>query len=177
MTASIPIWKLGDFFCLEDLCKLALRERDEYFRKRASFFSATETDQLLAPKTVTILVHLVQTVYKEEWSDVQKVFRPPVVAFLLSCVHCLLPDMKEFEDLLREVPEFALDWAMAVTNTLGSKKMPKRTSNKCKKCGELGATSFDLAKWLTKQCPDFYCEDCFPLPRLENWKGEGSKKT
>lgn len=168
---------MGDFFCLDDLCELALRGRDDCFRRSAAVFSASGIDHLLKPKTTSIIAELVQTIYSEKRTDIQNLFRPPLLAFLLSCIQCFLSDTGAFKKLLHEFPEFSADWAVALTSSVGSKKMPKRSSNKCKKCGALESKSVNLAKWIKEQQVEFYCRDCFPLPRLEDWTGQSSTNT
>lgn len=176
ITASIPIWKLGDFFCLDDLCKLALRGRDEYFRRYASAFSASGIDHPLAPKNIRVIVQTVQAVYSEERTDVNNEFRPPLLAFLLSCIHRSFFDDKVFKELLHELPEFSADWATALANSLGSNKVLRRFSDKCKQCGaSVSKLSVNFAAWIKEHRAEFFCQDCFPLPRLEDWTGESSK--
>lgn len=173
MTASVPMWKMGDFFCLDDLCKLALHQRDEYFRTMSSHHTTVEKPEALPQEKANSLAYLIRGVYQEKRSDVGKVFRPPLLAFLLPLIHTL-SRMETFKDLLRELPELALDWAVALTGSIGSGNMPKRPSDTCSKCKKPSSKSVNFAKWIKEHEVEIFCVECFPLQRLEDWTGEGS---
>lgn len=134
----------------------------------------TETWQFLTQEVINNIIHLVQVVYKEKRKDVRETFKRPVLAFLLSSIH-FLSQREVFRDLIRKLPEFASDWAMALTSSMGSTKMPKRSSDKCAKCRKSSSKSINLAKWIKEQQAEMFCQNCFSLPRLEDWTGESSK--
>ncbi|KAK2609668.1 hypothetical protein N8I77_003158 [Diaporthe amygdali] len=158
LTASIPIWKMGDFFSLEDLCKVAIEGRDAFFR------------------SVSDIIYLVKEVYKEERGDIRKAFIPPLLALLLSGLR-FLAKTDEFKDLLRDMPAFALDWAMTLTNGIGSVQMPKSCRQKCAKCNKWGSTGINHVKWIKQRKLKSLCPQCFPVQRLEDWVGESSEST
>lgn len=166
LAASVSIWKMGDFFRLEDLCKIALDGRDWYFRRTSWYLSgAQETSRKLH---VSWIMHLIQALYKEDNYNVREAFRAPLLAFLLSIVRPLATNV-EFHDLLREIPQFASDWAVALTDTMGSIGMPHVDEDMCDKCGTVYPVSLDTMEWMKVRNLEQYCSGCFPIHRLEDW--------
>lgn len=164
---------MGVFFRIEDLCKIGLEGREKYFRRTSWLFSAKETTDSCKKLQISYITHLVQALYKEENHSSREVFRAPLLAFLLTIIR-VLAETEEFHGLLREIPEFASDWAVALTDTMGSVKMPGLSTDRCIKCAA-SSTRLDTMKWIKEKRCQFYCPACFPVQHLEDWTSGGSE--
>ncbi|KAL1862894.1 hypothetical protein Daus18300_008224 [Diaporthe australafricana] len=174
MNASISIWKLGDFFCLEGLCKLALDGRAQ--RLREISFSVRSEVKPASREQLSIIIHMVRGVY-EGGTNVRNVFGPPLIAFLLDNVRSVAKT-EAFENLLLDLPEFASEWAITLTNTVSS--ITKRDNpffvNKCAKCNELSTGRTNRLKWFKERKVERLCEECFSIPPVEDWINGSSNK-
>lgn len=171
----MSIWKMGDFFRLDDLCKIGLDGRERYFHRTNWLFSARETTDASKNLQISYITHLIQALYKEENHNVREAFRAPLLAFLLGIMR-FLAATEEFHDLLREIPQFASDWAVALTDTMGSIKMPSSTPARCFKCNKLSSTRLDTIKWIRERRLHDYCSECFPVQNLEDWTREDGEE-
>lgn len=168
---------MGDFFRLEDLCEISLDGLKRHFQRTSWLFSAdTGTRDASKPLHISYITHLIQALYKEENHKVREFFRAPLLAFLLSIVR-LLAKTKEFHDSLREIPQFASDWAAALTDTMGSIDMPHVEDDMCDKCGTFYPISLDTMEWIKVRNLDQYCSRCFPIHRLEDWTKDRGRST
>lgn len=173
--ACIAVWRVGDFFGLEDLGKLAIDAFNEELRKASWLFAVKETLNDVS-HSVDNCVHLISTLYEEKKGDSLEAFRATSLAFLISGIH-IFAKSKAFKDLLLETPEFASDWAVAVMNSMASVKMPHISTNKCAKCKRLSQTHLNRVKWIQEQVAEHLCRHCFPLECLEESDEEASQST
>lgn len=164
--ASMSIWKMGDFFLLQDLCKLALDEVDSTFRKLSlSFFSIMPTTESAKKSAASKVAKLVRAVYRQERDDVRVAFKPTILAFIF-CGLKIWEKNKTFNDLLFDEPAFAIDWAATLSNNMttiratGSREL-------CAKC----AKQKSLWKWIKGEKVETFCSTCFPSQGLEDWVG------
>lgn len=169
---SMSIWKLGDFFCLEDLCNLALDEADSTFRKASwglSLKYPTESEKQSAACNV---VKLVRALYNQARDDVFAAFKPIILAFLF-CGLQILEKNETFHSLLSDQPIFAIDWAATLTDNLASIRA-MRSNEVCAKCVQVSPCYREYrrhAKWVKGQKVEIFCNNCFPHQNLEDWVG------
>jgi hypothetical protein len=169
--ASISVWRVGDFFLLQDLCKLALDGFKEQLRKASWEFSGMSRPEHL-DESIKNCVDFVRQLYQQGRSSIFEAFAPTTLSFLASVIH-IFGESREFRNLLRDIPKFSTDWAVALTDSMASIKTPPHTSNKCAKCRKLGVTHLNRARWVKEQKVEHLCKKCFPFQRLRNWDGEG----
>lgn len=174
LAASMSIWKMGDFFRLEDLCKIGLDGRNRYFRRTSWYLSANETRS--EQMHVGFTTHLIQALYKEENYNVREAFRAPLLAFLLGIVRFLAKTQK-FHDSLREIPQFASDWAAALTDTMGFIQMPDVDVGRCHKCGMVDPIRLDTMELMKAKTLVQYCSRCFPIHHLGDWTRDSCRIT
>lgn len=169
LAASVSIWKMGDFFRLEDLCEISLDGLKRHFQRTSWLFSAdTGTGNASKPLHISYITHLIQALYKEENHKVREFFRAPLLAFLLSVVRFLVAT-EEVHDALREIPQFASDWAVALMETMSSIGMPHVDDGMCDMCRAMCPVSLDTMEWMKVRDLEKYCSGCFPFHRLEVW--------
>lgn len=164
---------MGDFFCLEDLRKVAIEGFNELSRQLTFMLSVMKITDSLALGQVRNIVQQVQTLYKER-SAIQELVKSRLLAILLSGIH-LFAKTQEFQTLLCELPEFASDWAVALTNSVGSLSMPQSIPGLCDRCNGRLPLGFDRVLWFKQRRLEVFCENCFPDQCLENWIGEAIK--
>jgi hypothetical protein len=170
VTTMMSVWLLGDFFLLGDLCKVALDCFIAGLRKISWALSAESAPE--NEKLVHNCIKLVRRLYRKATHNVFEAFKPNTLSFLVSGIH-LFAKSREFMDLLYEEPAFCSDWALAVTNSIGTTKVPPRSSDRCAKCKTLGHARLNHEKWFKEQEIEYFCEKCFLLQPLENWNGKG----
>lgn len=174
LSANLSIWKLGDFFCLEGLCKIAFNRHAESLREIS--FPPRLREKPASREQLGIIVHLVRALY-EGGSNVRNVFGPPLMAFLLDSVY-FVAKTEAFEHLLLDLPEFASEWVLTFTGTVGSIKEPVNPSAyKCARCNGLPPGRINRLKWLKERKVEYLCEKCFSVPPVENWINESSNKS
>lgn len=160
--ASISVWRVGKFFLLQDLCKLALDGFQNRLRQASWELAGTSSSEHWEVP-IKNCVGFVRELYQQERSDILDAFRPATLSFLISVIH-IFGKSPEFKDLLREIPGFSSDWAVAITNCMASIKTPPNCSDECAKCRKLGVTHLNRAKWFKEQKNEYLCEKCFPFP-------------
>lgn len=170
--ACMSIWRVGDFFLLEGLCRLALDEADRTFRGVSWGFTATQETDSSKQSATSNIVKLVRALYNQGPNDVRDAFKPTILAFLMCGIH-VLEKNKTFKDLIHEIPAFASDWAATLTDNMSSVGSNDR-SGECVKCKESTSyySSVMLAKWIKGQNVETFCGACFPFQQLEDWIGE-----
>ncbi|KAI7775047.1 hypothetical protein LA080_007429 [Diaporthe eres] len=174
--ACMSIWRVGDFFLLEGLCRLALDEADRTFRGVSWCFTATQETESSKQSATSNIVKLVRALYNQGPNDVRDAFRPTILAFLMSGVH-ILEKNKTFKDLIHEIPAFASDWAATLTDNMSSVGSKDRLGE-CAKCkASCYSGGVMLGKWIKEQKVEGFCGTCFPLQQLEDWVGEDSGNT
>lgn len=170
----MSIWRMGDFFLLEELCKFALDEMDRTLR-RVSWSLTTNSTESAKQSATSNIVKLVRALYKQGRSNFGDAFKPTILAFLISGIH-ILEKNDPFTDLLCEIPAFASDWAVILTKNMtviGSTYRP----DKCTKCMKQGHAGVMLGKWIKEQKVEGFCGICFPLQQVEDWIGGDSGNT
>lgn len=172
--ASMSIWKIGDFFRLSDLCQLALDETDATFRRVSWTLAAKNSAESAKESATGNIVKLVRVLYNQGRNDVRDAFKPTILAFLVSGIH-ILEKNKTFKDLLYEIPVFASDWAVTLTDNMPSINAPE-SAEKCTKCMRSmsyrpRAVSFKCVRWVKEQKVEGFCNTCYPLRQLEDWIG------
>lgn len=172
--ACMSIWRMGDFFLLEELCKFALDELDGTFRRVSWSLTSNQTDSAKQSATIKI-VKLVRALYKQDRSNVGDAFKPTIMAFLVSGIR-ILEKNKPFTDLLFEIPTFASDWAAILTDNMTNIGVTYRPQS-CAKCNQRDHSNAALGKWTTGQKVEGFCGQCFPLQLLEDWIGGDSVNT
>lgn len=168
----MSIWKLGDFFRLEDLCNLALDEADSTFRKASWGFITMPTTESAKQSAAINIAKLVRALYNQERGDVCAAFKPTILAFVF-CGLKILEKNETFHSLLFNQPVFAIDWAATLTDNLTSTR-PRESYDKCAKCGNSSSYYQDypkLAKWVKGQKAETFCTTCYPPQELEDWVG------
>lgn len=165
--ASIAIFTLGIVFLAPDLSDLALDGFKEQLRKASWEFAGASSSKDW-DGSIKNCVDFVRALYKiRRRTTIFEAFGPTTLSFLVSSIH-IFGESEEFKNLLREIPSFALDWAVALTNTMSSTKIPPHSSKKCTKCRKLRLSHINRSKWLKEQKIEHLCERCFPLQGLEN---------
>lgn len=169
---SMSIWKLGDFFRLEDLCNLALDETDSTFRKASWGFITMPTTESAKQSAASNIAKLVRALYNQERGDVCAAFKPTILAFVF-CGLNILEKNETFHGLLSDQPAFAIDWAATLTDNLTSTR-PIQSNDRCAKCGKEPPYYQEYpkhAKWVKGQKGETFCTKCFPHQELEDWVG------
>lgn len=163
--APMSIWKMGDFFLLQDLCKLALDEVDSTFRKLSlTLFSIMPTTEWAKRSAASKVAKLVRAVYRQERDDVRVAFKPTILAFIFLGLQ-IWEKNKTFNDLLFDEPMFAIDWAATLSNNI--------TSIRATGSRELCACAKQKSnwKWVKGEKVETFCSTCFPPQGLEDWVG------
>lgn len=165
---------MGDFFRLPDLCKLALDETDKTFRKVSWTFTAKNSAESAKQSATGNIDKLVRALYNQGRDDVRDAFRPTILALLISGIH-ILENNEAFKDLLYEIPEFASDWAVILTDNMPFITAPE-CSEKCTKCMRTfsyrpRAMSVKCVRWVKEREVEDFCITCYPLQQLEDWIG------
>lgn len=174
--ACMSIWRVGDFFLLEDLCKLALDEADRTFRGLSWMFTPWATAEFSKQSATSNIVKVIRALYNQGRSDVCDAFKHTILAFLVSGFHVLKKN-PTFQDLLYEIPAFASDWALMLTDNMTlitSTNHPEE----CAKCSSPRHRSIAMrTNWVQGQKVEGFCGTCFPIQQLEDWVGEDSGNT
>lgn len=168
---AISVWRVGDFFLLQDLCKLALDSFKDVLRE-ASWELSIHSGPQSAQEFVREFVDFVPKLYQQGTGDLFAAFRPTTLSFLVSSIH-IFSKSREFMNLLHDVPEFSSDWAVVLTNSMGFAKTPPASSNRCVNCQKLGWMYLNRTKWFEKQETKYYCKQCYSLDHLEVQDGKG----
>lgn len=171
----MSMFRVGDFFLLEDLCTLALHWADRTFRGISWAFLTTEETDLSKQSATDNIVKLVRALYTQEQRHLYDAFKPSILAFLISGTH-ILKENAVFKDLLYEIPAFASDWAVTLTDNM---TRPFSRPEHCAKCTASWSrrSNLNFSNWIKGRKVEAFCDKCYPFQPLEDWIGEDSGNT
>lgn len=176
----MKIWKMADFFCSDALHNLVIQAAKEYSREMAQTFCAPLTsgsnghgrsslfDEKLRPAVVAL--------YGYEDEKLKGDFVPIILGLTVASIHSL-SQMQGFETLLREVPLFSADWAIAFAKGFGSsytlsRDAKEKVLDKCNKCEKArkGGETVDTFRLMLRSEAYLLCTECYKAPDLKDWK-------
>lgn len=116
--------------------------------------------------------------------DVRKAFRPGLFSILLNGMRYFASTLS-FNTLLKECPEFAIDWAMALTSGLGSLVAPQAGQERerlvpsfCSHMPYIEERERGRYLWFRRWRWDgmgleLCCKDCAALQDWDGWQPQG----
>ncbi|KAK7745821.1 hypothetical protein SLS53_002538 [Cytospora paraplurivora] len=180
---SMEIWMLGDFYGIEGLTHIATQCLNQTNLTWAKYVAQIiEGNRLgdIPPPKLDSIVEAIKAMYDDErdGDTFRRAFKSHLLGAAIICVH-RLAKWPEFQSLIREFPDFAVDWSLELMSCLGTltswtaPELPPQTRPTCGRCGTQGkpTTGFlgypNILKWVkTREC-EFLCRRCFPTPTLE----------
>lgn len=178
--ALMKIWKVADFFCSDALHNLVMQAAKESSREMAQVFCAAPTtgsksygrsdlfDKKFSPAVVAL--------YGYEDEKLKGDFVPIILGLTIASIHSL-SRMDGFETLLRDVPLFSADWAVAFAKGFGTshnllQDAKGKALDKCNKCKKArnGGETVDTFSLMLRSEAYLLCTDCYEAPDLKDWK-------
>lgn len=168
VTNYIRIWKTADFFCTEELKTMVVNK----FHSLSNLCSRWTGRKNLHADDLRKFLCCVSLVWKEDREDVRDIFGPPLVGIILNGIS-YFSKLEELKSLIKEVPDFAAQWALALTAGVGSVANSKHRAGNCSKCGiDCTEDSFvDLVGWMKQGgLLETYCRGCLSVTNMEKWE-------
>lgn len=167
----IRIWKTADFFCLEELKTIAV---DKFTNYNNIFLPAISLNgPTISTKVTQHLVNCARLIWTETREDLRAIFGSIVLGTLLGGI-CYFYKTEEFKNLIKEVPDFASQWALSLTAVVGSAGAPEKRAKQCAKCHKASAVEggcIDVLGWMKEGGSlKTFCTTCIPLPNVQEWK-------
>lgn len=187
----MKVWKLGDFFCLDELQKLATKGRDDaalHWAKTYALHLDKDTLSEFPPKMLESLVQAIAALYRDDRDDIdfRSAFGPRLLSMAISSIS-LLSNSAEFRSILHDIPGFAVEWSVELMLCVGAMSSlhgahirlrrevaRKYGTSRCAKCNAITDTLYpNIVIWAKnpgKHHDEMVCESCFPMPTLEQWR-------
>lgn len=176
LVAIIKTWKMADFFCLGTLHNLlveALEDKMEEMARCLCTPLASEEKGGAVDRAITDeMLPAIRALYQD---DVGTTIRDTILQHVLGLVFATMPYLEvrgDFEDLFREIPQFAVDWATAFVSGMDS-TFPALTQKTCAECRSTvhkDKGTVDGFKWVKYRRARLICSDCFRIPTLDDWE-------
>ncbi|KAI3392434.1 hypothetical protein diail_5713 [Diaporthe ilicicola] len=177
LSTNISIWRLGDFFCLKDLCAIALDKYRRALRLLSWWLSSKTSSDSLRRQQTRQMIQLIQTLYKQKGARIPKALASPLFALILANIQ-VLGKNEEFTKLLVHLPEFASDWAVAFTKTMSSSLRPedhclngsnRRFFGRCNECNLMSDRCTSRHAPKRGEMVQLLCGYCFSAQQLVEW--------
>lgn len=176
----MKIWKVADFFCCDALHNLVIQAAKEYSREMAQIFCASvasnSNDEMRSGLFDEKLSPAVVALYGYEDEKLKGDFVPIILGLTVASIHSL-SQIEGFETLLRKIPLFSADWAIAFAKGFGTSCTPIRDAkekafDKCSKCKKArkGGETVDTFRLMLRSEAYLLCTECYKAPDLKDWK-------
>lgn len=174
--ALMRIWKTAKFFFSDSLCNLAVHAANEYAKDHTQVFCSAfpgadhekEMDSIINNSFKPALSFL----YSKEMKHFAPTFLPIYKRLAAASVH-RLSESEAFHTLLREVPDFAAEWATSLMRSfkVWNPLNPKRAGGCCYECGKDmgGKGTVDSSRWIRNELLIVTCDRCYRMPDLAEW--------
>lgn len=175
----MKIWKMADFFCFDVLRDLVIKAAKDYSREMALSFCAFDPPDGNDQKKVDLFdrdfVPAVKAIYEDEMQSIKRHFGPIILGLAVASIHSF-SEMEEFEKILRDIPPFAADWAIALMKGHPPPAWYSEWGHfDCSRCRQrfTGPGVVDTFAFMRQEAC-VVCTRCYGGPDLENWKNSGS---
>lgn len=179
--ACMQVWKLADFFCLEELKELSTKARDAaalHWAKSYALHLSNKRPTEFPPDFIKAIIYSITALYNDDRDDSR--FREAFKSHLLGTAIVgisLLREEREFKELNYDDWILAVDWSLALTACIDGTEArididPNYGAARCHKCGQLeeeGVREIYPNMSLRKRGrgDKGLCGHCFPVPTLE----------
>lgn len=178
----MKVWKLADFFCLDELRRLALKGRDDaslHWIKTYAWHLNRNTLPEFPPGMRWSIVASITALYRDARDDAD--FRGAFKSHLLGTAIAgisLVSQSAAFFAALRRFPELGFDWFLKLMSCVGAAGVWHFSGPRGKRltCGRCGARRLEsemypnVLKWNRTRVKEVVCEACFPMRTLENFR-------
>lgn len=164
---------MAGFFCLPRLQRIILQARDNLLIAMTKSYGMQSK---LQDGHMCSIVREVQLLYADDSEGIKDTFRLPFLAVLLLGIRFLAKE-EEFRKLLREIPGFALDWALGLMGGLGSGQDCGGVGGHCcRTCrSQIVGFGFRFRAWVEVKKPEVFCGLCVSAPTWEDWVGKATE--